>query len=92
MSHDDAVGTHVIAIDGPAGTGKSTVSRILADRVGAHFLDTGAMYRAATLAVLNAGVALDDTDSIGAVVTRADIGLNVLAGSSTTLLDGVDVS
>ncbi|MBX9639014.1 MAG: (d)CMP kinase, partial [Mycobacteriaceae bacterium] len=46
----------VVAIDGPAGTGKSSVSRGLARRLGARFLDTGAMYRMVTLAVLRAGV------------------------------------
>ena len=50
----------VVAIDGPAGTGKSSVSRGLARGLGARFLDTGAMYRMVTLAVLRAGVELDD--------------------------------
>ncbi|MDL9946743.1 (d)CMP kinase [Gordonia sp. ABSL11-1] len=84
--------TRVIAIDGPAGTGKSTVSKILADRVGAQFLDTGAMYRAATLAVLNADVSLDDPSAISDVVDRADINLDVAGGGSTIYLDGTDVS
>ncbi|RPA20010.1 (d)CMP kinase [Gordonia sp. OPL2] len=87
-----SAGTRVIAIDGPAGTGKSTVSKILADRVGAQFLDTGAMYRAATLAVLNADVSLDDPAAIGETVDRADINLDVAGGGSTTYLDGADVS
>ena len=50
----------VVALDGPSGTGKSTVARGLAARLGARYLDTGAMYRAATVAVLRAGVDLDD--------------------------------
>ena len=64
--------THVVAIDGPAGTGKSSVSKLLAAEVGASYLDTGAMYRAVTLAVLDAGVALDDPAGIARVV--ADVG------------------
>ena len=52
--------SRVVAIDGPAGTGKSTLSKMLAAQVGAHYLDTGAMYRAATLAVLDADVSLED--------------------------------
>ena len=60
--------THVVAIDGPAGTGKSSVSKLLAAEVGASYLDTGAMYRAVTLAVLDAGVALDDPAGIARVV------------------------
>ena len=47
----------IIAIDGPAGTGKSTVARLVADRLGFGYLDTGAMYRAVTAAVLRAGIA-----------------------------------
>ena len=56
----------VVAVDGPAGTGKSSVSRGLAHRLGARFLDTGAMYRVATLAVLRARVDLDDASAIAA--------------------------
>lgn len=85
--------SEVIAIDGPAGTGKSTVSKLLAVRVGAHYLDTGAMYRAATLAVLRAGVPLDDPDAIGRVV--AGVAIELVPADETrsrTLLDGADVS
>lgn len=57
----------VVAIDGPAGTGKSSVSRRLARALDARYLDTGAMYRLMTLAVLRAGAALDDPVSIAAV-------------------------
>jgi CMP/dCMP kinase len=53
-----------IAIDGPAGAGKSTIGRLLADRLGYKFLDTGAMYRAVALAALRAGISLDDGDSL----------------------------
>ena len=51
----------IIAIDGPAGAGKSTVAKILAKRLGFLYIDTGAMYRALTLKVLNGGVNLKDT-------------------------------
>ena len=63
-----------IAIDGPAGTGKSSVSRGLASRLGARYLDTGSMYRIVTLAVLRAGVDLDDAHAIAAA---ADVPLQV---------------
>lgn len=56
----------VIAIDGPAGTGKSTVSRGLAREIGARYLDTGSMYRIVTLALVRAGVNLDDPDAVAA--------------------------
>ncbi|MBM7369442.1 (d)CMP kinase [Gordonia hydrophobica] len=81
----------VVAIDGPAGTGKSTVASRLAARVGAHMLDTGAMYRAATLAVLRAGVAPDD-DAVGPLVDDTDIRLTVGDGETTVYLDGDDVT
>lgn len=85
--------SRVVAIDGPAGTGKSTLSKMLAAQVGAHYLDTGAMYRAATLAVLDAGVALEDSRGIEAAVADATIELVPTAdGRSRVYLDGVDVS
>lgn len=63
MSMSDPV---VVALDGPSGTGKSTVARRLATRLGYRYLDTGAMYRAATLAVLQAGIALPAPGSLPA--------------------------
>jgi cytidylate kinase len=64
----------VVAIDGPAGTGKSTVSRGLARELGARYLDTGSMYRIVTLALVRAGVDLEDPDAIAAA---ADVPLSV---------------
>jgi len=64
----------VIAIDGPAGTGKSSVSRGLAKELGARYLDTGSMYRIVTLALVRAGVDLDDPDAIAAA---AEVPLSV---------------
>lgn len=58
----------VIAIDGPSGTGKSTVARRVAAALQAGYLDTGAMYRLVTLAVLDAGIAPDDADAVAALV------------------------
>lgn len=55
----------VIAIDGPAGAGKSTVARAVAHRLGCLYLDSGAMYRAVALAVLRAGIGRDDTQALG---------------------------
>ncbi|MFT4086609.1 MAG: (d)CMP kinase [Gordonia sp. (in: high G+C Gram-positive bacteria)] len=82
----------VVAIDGPAGTGKSTVVGLLADRVGARHLDTGAMYRAATLAVLRAGVA-PDSERVGEIVDAAEIALTTSDdGHTVVVLDGDDVS
>ncbi len=83
----------VVAMDGPSGTGKSTVSRRLAQACDAAYLDTGAMYRAATLAVLRAGL---DQDAPEDRVTAAAIGPDLVSGTDpagpTITLDGADVS
>ena len=81
--------TLVVAIDGPAGTGKSTVARALADRLGVPYLDTGAMYRAVTWAVLEAGVdPTSDRPAVAAIARRIGIELD----GSVVRVDGVDVS
>jgi cytidylate kinase len=81
----------VVAMDGPSGTGKSTVSRRLAVRLGARYLDTGAMYRAATLAVLHRGVELADQAAIAAVVTQAHIEISTDPQRAAVALDGIPV-
>ncbi|CAN5163733.1 (d)CMP kinase [soil metagenome] len=77
----------VIAIDGPAGSGKSTIAAALARRLGLPHVDTGAYYRAATLAVLRAGVDVTDADRVTTTVRRARI--DRYAGR--VVLDGQDV-
>ena len=81
----------IIAIDGPAGTGKSSVSRGLAREIGARYLDTGSMYRIVTLALVRAGVDLDDP---GAIAAAADVPLAVGYDPDTeaAFLGGEDVS
>lgn len=81
----------VVAIDGPSGSGKSTVSRRLATRLGAGYLDTGAMYRAATWAVLRAGVDLADADAVAAAVTAADRTITTDPAGVAVRVDGVPV-
>lgn len=66
-------GSLVVAVDGPAGTGKSSVSRGLARALGARYLDTGAMYRIATLAVLRAGADLTDPAAIEKATDRKSV-------------------
>jgi cytidylate kinase len=78
----------IVTIDGPAGSGKSTVARALAARLGFEFLDTGAMFRAVALAARRAGVAWDDHAGLGELVER--IRIEMMAGQ--VLLDGEDVS
>ena len=62
-----------IAIDGPSGAGKSSVARAVAEKLGAMYLDTGAMYRAVGLYMLKAGVPLDNPDAIAENCRRADV-------------------
>jgi len=78
----------VIAIDGPAGAGKSSVSRALAERLGFTYLDSGAMYRCVALAALERGVDPDDGAELGALASGLEIALD---GQAVTL-DGTDVS
>jgi cytidylate kinase len=78
----------VFALDGPSGTGKSTVARRLARRLGAKYLDTGAMYRTATLAVLEAAVSTDDPDQVAAVVRAARIDVATDPAHPETRLNG----
>jgi cytidylate kinase len=82
----------VVAVDGPAGTGKSTVARRLAASLGARYLDTGAMYRAAALGVLRAGVDPAEPAAVSAVVARRHIEVGTDPDLSRVLLDGEDVS
>jgi cytidylate kinase len=81
----------VVALDGPSGTGKSTVARRLAGRLGARYLDTGAMYRAATVAVLRSGTSLDDSVAITRVVEAAKILISTDPEHVSITLDGEPV-
>ncbi len=81
----------VVALDGPSGTGKSTVARRLATRLGVRYLDTGAMYRAATLAVLRAGMDAGDpadAEKVPALVADAAIDVSTDPASPRVSLDG----
>jgi cytidylate kinase len=81
-----------IAVDGPAGTGKSSVSRGLARALGARYLDTGAMYRIVTLAVLRAGVDLADTPAIERAAAEVPLSVGYDPDEDRAYLDGEDVS
>ncbi|MHB8218789.1 MAG: 3-phosphoshikimate 1-carboxyvinyltransferase [Acidimicrobiales bacterium] len=85
---DDRMVGPVVAIDGPAGSGKSTVSRALAARLGLARLDTGAMYRSVTWAALDRGIDLSDGEALAAIAGGALIEVD----GSTVRIDGVDVS
>ena len=82
----------VITIDGPAASGKSTVAQLLATRLGVSFLDTGAMYRAVTLAALKAGVDMTDEQKLLQVMETSDFQFSVKQGKMGAYIDGVDVT
>ena len=82
----------VIAVDGPVGSGKSTVARTLAARLGFRYLDTGAMYRAVTLKALRNGVDMDDSEALTAVARSCEVELSGSGDAPKVLLDGEDVT
>lgn len=82
----------ILAVDGPSGTGKSTTCRALAKRLGAKYVDTGAMYRVATLAVLRAGVDPTDAEAVIEVTRDLPLSTNEDPDSTEVLLAGEDVS
>ena len=90
MSHPDENGsTRVIAIDGPAGSGKSTVARAVAARTGLDYLDTGAMYRAVTFAAMRRGVDPSDIDPVVKVARDLDLRMSE---DGTVVVDGADAT
>ncbi|MHC4112230.1 MAG: (d)CMP kinase [Planctomycetota bacterium] len=82
----------VITIDGPAASGKSTVARLLAERLGVSFLDTGAMYRAVTLAAIEAGVDMSDEEKLLGVLDNRKFQFAVREGKMAVCIDGLDVT
>jgi cytidylate kinase len=92
LTPDVAALRKVVALDGPAGSGKSTVARLTAQALGWRFVDTGATYRAVTLHVLRAGVPFEDENAVARVAEEADVVLDVDPASSRVLLGGEDVS
>lgn len=78
----------VVAVDGPSGSGKSSVSRAVAERLDLCYLDTGAMYRAVCLSCLDAGIDLSDEDAVAARARRAQIQVSMDPCHPEVLLDG----
>jgi cytidylate kinase len=81
----------IVAIDGPTGVGKSTVARRLAERLGVPYLDTGAMYRALGLKVLEAGLDPADRQAVAQLLPKTEIFLERAGGDLRVLLDGRSV-
>ena len=94
MSKPEAVdtGVPVIAVDGPGGSGKGTITTRLANHLGWHFLDSGALYRLTALAVMKRQVPLEDEAGLGEVAANLDIRFETSGNDVITWLDGEDVS
>ena len=84
--------TNGIALDGPAGAGKSTIAKIIAKRLGLPYLDTGAMYRAMALCALGEGVSLTDAEKVDELLKRTDIRVTYLEDGQHVFVNGVDVT
>ena len=82
----------IIAIDGPAASGKSTTAKMVAKKLKMTYLDTGAMYRALTLALLRSNIDLDDYDSVCKVVDELKLDIYAQEGKIVVILDDEDVS
>lgn len=93
MANDLTKGRHInIAIDGPAGAGKSTLSRMLAERFGYIYVDTGALYRAVGLAALRRSISTKDAEKVGAMLSEISIDIKFKDGVQCVFLNGEDVS
>ncbi|MBN2138961.1 MAG: (d)CMP kinase [Sedimentisphaerales bacterium] len=82
----------IVTIDGPAASGKSTVARLLADRLDAAFLDTGAMYRAVTLAAINAGIDMTSQTDLLEIIQNTDFDFSVCNDKTIVSINGCDVT
>ncbi len=82
----------ILCIDGPAGSGKSTVSRLAAEKLGFVYLDTGAIYRSVALAADSGGISWDDGEALGRLASGLSIGFSKSGGRNIVLLNGEDVS
>ena len=82
----------IVAIDGPAGAGKSTVGRAVADRLGLQYLDTGAMYRAITFAALRRGLDPTDEDRVAELSEAVDLSVDTGPNGTVVVVDGVDAT
>lgn len=81
-----------IAIDGPAGAGKSTIAKMIAKKMNFIYVDTGAMYRAMALYLIRKGISSADTEKITEVCRKADISIEYRDGEQVVLLDGENVN
>lgn len=83
---------YVVAVDGASGTGKGTVTRIVAEKLGLVTIDTGALYRCVTLQVLDNNIALEEVETIANITKNMEVDLRVEDGKQLVFLNGKDVS
>ena len=81
-----------IAIDGPASSGKSTIAKEVAQRLGIAYIDTGAMYRGITLALIEQNIPFADVDQIVALMNQIKMEFKIIEGSQHLFIEGEDVS
>lgn len=81
----------VVAVDGPSGSGKGTIGRLLAHKLGWHYLDSGALYRLVALAALQRGVDFNDREALAEIAATLNVRFTSAAAGERVLLDGVDV-
>ncbi len=82
----------IVAIDGPAGTGKGTITKLVAEELGLINIDTGAMYRCVTLDMINKRISLDNIDEINELLSKIKIDIKNIDGNLRFLLNGIDVT
>jgi cytidylate kinase len=92
VAEDKRVRPLIVAIDGPAGVGKSTVAKLLASRLGYLYLDTGALYRATAWAVIESGLDPADAEAVAALLPTLSLQMQFHQGAAAVLVNGKDVS
>src|SRR5215510_15918530 len=92
VTEDKQASRLIVAIDGPAGVGKSTVAKLLASRLGYLYLDTGALYRAMAWAVIESGRDPADVEAVAALLPTLSLKMEFHQGAAAVFFNGIDMS